>query len=108
MYCNSCYCSLELLGGIPSLGSLKGHGCRKSEDFFHNSKSALFGMVSFRQRISQILSGQMKSRPHTTDFPQKVAFWKGNGTPYFRGMEVGELLIIIILAILCDLFGMVK
>ena len=22
------------------------------------------------------------SRPHTTDFPQKVAFWKGNGTHY--------------------------
>ena len=29
-------------------------------------------------------SGQISSRPHTTDFPQKVAFWKGNGTPYFR------------------------
>ena len=23
---------------------------------------------------------------------QKVAFWKGNGTPYFRKIEVGEIL----------------
>ena len=23
-------------------------------------------------------SGQIIPRPHTTDFPQKVAFWKGN------------------------------
>ena len=23
-------------------------------------------------------SGQIRSRPHTTDFPQKVAFWKGH------------------------------
>ena len=23
-------------------------------------------------------AGQISSRPHTTDFPQKVAFWKGN------------------------------
>ena len=25
--------------------------------------------------------------------PQKVAFWKGNGTPYFREILVGELLL---------------
>ena len=24
--------------------------------------------------------------------PQKVAVWKGNGTPYFRKIQVGEIL----------------
>ena len=32
------------------------------------------------------LHGQISSRPHTTEKPpQKVAFRKGNGTPYFQG-----------------------
>ena len=26
--------------------------------------------------------------------PQKVAFWKGNGTPYFREIKVGEILLL--------------
>ena len=26
-----------------------------------------------------------------TTSPQKVAFWKGNGTPYFREIQVGEI-----------------
>ncbi len=30
-------------------------------------------------------------RPHTTSL-QKVAVWKGNGTPYFREIQVGEIL----------------
>ena len=34
-------------------------------------------------RYTMHWSGQFSPRPHTTDFPQKVAFWKGNGTPYF-------------------------
>ena len=34
-------------------------------------------------RYTMHWSGQISSRPHTTDFPQKVAFRKGNGTPYF-------------------------
>ena len=25
-------------------------------------------------------------------FPQNVAFWKGNGTPYFREIQVDEIL----------------
>ena len=39
-------------------------------------------------------SGQISSRPHTTDFPQKIAFWKGNGTPYFREIQVDERLLV--------------
>ena len=35
---------------------------------------------------SSVYHGQIISRPHTTDFPQKVAFvWKGNGTPKISG-----------------------
>ncbi len=37
-------------------------------------------------------SGQISSQPHTTDFPQMVVNWKGNGTPYFRKIQVGEIL----------------
>ena len=33
--------------------------------------------------------GQISSRPHTTDLPQKVAFWKGNGTPKISGKSIG-------------------
>ena len=39
-----------------------------------------------------ILSGQISSWRHTTDFPHKVAIWKGNGTPYFKEIQVGEIL----------------
>ena len=33
----------------------------------------------------------LQRRYTTTNFPQKVAFWKGNGTPYFRDIQVGEI-----------------
>ena len=36
-------------------------------------------IVLFTQHMRKyMVSGQISSRPHTTDFPQKVAFWKGN------------------------------
>ena len=39
------------------------------------------------------LSGQMKSRPHTSLRPPKGSVLvSGNGTPYFRKIQVGEIL----------------
>ena len=41
-------------------------------------------------------SGQISSRPISNrpiSLPQKVAFWKGNGTPAISGkLQVGEIL----------------
>ena len=34
--------------------------------------------------LDRILSGQISSRPHTTDFPQMVAFRKGKIPAYSR------------------------
>ena len=47
-----------------------------SLDFF--VESASLGLVG---RIGWHVSGQIRSRPHATDFPQKVAFWKGHPRP---------------------------
>ncbi len=42
--------------------------------------------------ICSTMSGQISSRPHTIDLPPKWWFTKGNGTPYFRFFQVGEIL----------------
>ena len=41
--------------------------------------------TGWNHQLVCIYSGQISSRPHTTDFPQKVTFWKGNGTPKISG-----------------------
>ena len=48
--------------------------------FVHPSTKNL-GRWRFVGKVVQaldILSGQISSRPHTTNFPEKVAFWNGN------------------------------
>ena len=59
---NSCYCSLELLGGLPSLGSLQGRGYRKSsletlwERYLEIKSEDLFFLENFTSETMQISS----------------------------------------------------
>ena len=49
----------------------------------------------FRQQVRATLdrtvSGQISSRPHTTDLPPKGSLLEGK-SPYFREIQVGEIL----------------
>ena len=54
----------------------------------------LYMFVAPNQVLGHTISGQISSRPHTTDFPPKRWWFStGNGTPYFRvPIQVSEIL----------------
>ena len=58
---------------------------KQSKIQFRIGKDPVATGLALDRSWNQILSGQISSRPHTTDFPKNGAFWKGNGTPAISG-----------------------
>ena len=66
--------------------------------FAWKSQVTPWSCQTFGCRLCTCLGGkqlELVSLPHTSDFPQKVAFWKGNPSIFWEKSRVGEMLYLI-------------